>query len=70
MRSLAFVRPTRRYIAQRVRDNLRAHNRHGYEKHSDAEMLNSLLYNLFPKFSVWSGVKPTRVCRWRPDGAI
>ncbi len=34
MPSLAFFRPTRRYIAQTVRDNLRAHNGHGYEKYS------------------------------------
>ena len=68
MPSLAFFRPTRRTIAQRVRDNFRAHNRHGYKKHSDAEMLGSILYNLFPNFSVWGGMKPTRVCRWRPDG--
>lgn len=68
MRSLAFVRPTRRYIAQTVRDNLRAHNGHDYEKYSDAEMLGFILYNLFLNFSVWSGMTPTRVYRWRPNG--
>ena len=68
MPSLAFVRPTRRYIAQTVRDNLRAHNGHDYEKYSDAEMLGSILYNLFLNFSVWSGMTPTRVYRWRPNG--
>ena len=68
MPSLAFVRPTRRYIAQTVRDNLRAHNGHDYEKYSDAEMLGFILYNLFLNFSVWSGMTPTRVYRWRPNG--
>ena len=68
MPSLAFVRPTRRYIAQTVRDNLRAHNGHDYEKYSDAEMLGSIQYNLFLNFSVWSGMTPTRVYRPRPDG--
>ena len=68
MPSLAFVRPTRRYIAQTVRDNLRAHNGHDYEKYSDAEMLGSILYNLFLNFSVWGGMTPTRVYRWRPNG--
>ena len=58
----------RRYIAQSVRDNLQAHNGHDYEKCSDAEMLDSILYNLFPNFSVWGGMKPTRVYRWRPNG--
>ena len=68
MPSLAFVRPTRRYIAQTVRDNLRAHNGHDYEIYSDAEMLGSILYNLFLNFSVWGGMTPTRVYRWRPNG--
>jgi len=58
----------RRYVAQSVRDNLQAHNGHNYEKCSDAEMLDSILYNLFPNFSVWGGMKPTRVYRWRPNG--
>tara|TARA_B100001105_G_C22207466_1_gene363881 strand:+ start:138 stop:608 length:471 start_codon:yes stop_codon:yes gene_type:complete len=31
-------------------------------------MLDSILYNLFPNFSVWGGMKPTRVYRWRPNG--
>ena len=31
-------------------------------------MLDSILYNLFPNFSVWGGAKPTRVYRWRPNG--
>jgi hypothetical protein len=43
-----------------------AQNGHDYSKCSDAEMLDSILYNLFPNFSVWGGMKPTRVYRWRP----
>ena len=31
-------------------------------------MLDSILYNLFPNFPVWGGMKPTRVYRWRPNG--
>lgn len=58
----------RHYIAQSVRENLQAQNGHDYDKYSDAEMLDSILYNLFPNFSVWGGMKPTRVYRWRPNG--
>lgn len=56
----------RTYMAQKVRENLFAQNGHDYSKCSDAEMLDSILYNLFPNFSVWGGMKPTRVYRWRP----
>lgn len=58
----------RKYVAQSVRDNLNAQNGHDYEASSDAEMLDSILYNVFPNFSVWGGMKPTRVYRWRPNG--
>ncbi|MGI9325218.1 MAG: RHO alpha subunit C-terminal catalytic domain-containing protein, partial [Pseudomonadales bacterium] len=58
----------RAYIAQIVRESLQSQNGHDYAKYSDAEMLDSILYNLFPNFSVWGGAKPTRVYRWRPNG--
>ena len=32
------------------------------------QMLGSILYNLVLKFSVWGGMTPTRVYRWRPNG--
>ncbi len=32
------------------------------------KMLDSILYNVFPRISVWGGTKPTRVDRWRPNG--
>lgn len=32
------------------------------------QMLGSILYNLFLNFSVWGGMTPTRVYRWRPNG--
>lgn len=58
----------RKYVAQSIRDNLHAHNGHDYDHCSDAEMLDSILYNVFPNFSVWGGMKPIRVYRWRPNG--
>ena len=59
----------RKFVAQSVRENLAANDGHDYEHASDAEMLDSILYNVFPNFSVWGGMKPTRVYRWRPNGA-
>ena len=32
------------------------------------QMLGSIFYNLFLNFSVWGGMTPTRVYRWRPNG--
>ena len=32
------------------------------------QMLGSILYNLVLNFSVWGGMTPTRVYRWRPNG--
>jgi hypothetical protein len=58
----------RQYVAQSARDNLSRQTGYDYEDYSDAEMLDSILYNVFPNFSVWGGMKPTRVYRWRPNG--
>ncbi|MDA8628507.1 hypothetical protein N9L77_10180, partial [Pseudomonadales bacterium] len=58
----------RAFMAENVRESLQALNGHDYGRYSDAEMLDSILYNVFPNFSVWGGMKPTRVYRWRPNG--
>lgn len=33
---------------------------------SDCEMIDALLYNVFPNFSPWAGFQPNIVYRWRP----
>ncbi|RVT40352.1 aromatic ring-hydroxylating oxygenase subunit alpha [Sphingobium algorifonticola] len=33
---------------------------------SDAEMMDALLYNVFPNYSPWAGFQPNIVYRWRP----
>lgn len=33
---------------------------------SDAEMMDAILYNVFPNFSPWAGFQPNIVYRWRP----
>lgn len=34
----------------------------------DAEILDALVYNVFPNFAPWGGFAPNIVYRWRPDG--
>ncbi|MBL4894889.1 MAG: aromatic ring-hydroxylating dioxygenase subunit alpha [Emcibacter sp.] len=33
---------------------------------SDSEMMDAILYNVFPNFSPWAGFQPNIVYRWRP----
>ena len=35
---------------------------------TDAEVLDALVYNVFPNFSPWGGFAPNIVYRWRPNG--
>lgn len=35
-------------------------------RHSDAEILDAVLYHLFPAFAPWAGVGQSLVYRWRP----
>jgi hypothetical protein len=40
-----------------------------YAHASDAEMLDALLYNVFPNLSVWAGYAGSLCYRWRPERA-
>jgi len=37
-----------------------------YSDKSDAELLDALVYNVFPNFAPWGGFMPNIVYRWRP----
>ncbi|MFM7066943.1 MAG: SRPBCC family protein, partial [Gammaproteobacteria bacterium] len=37
-----------------------------FEQATDAELLDALVYNVFPNFSPWGGFAPNIVYRWRP----
>lgn len=39
-----------------------------YSEISDAEILDALVYNVFPNFAPWGGFAPNIVYRWRPNG--
>ena len=39
-----------------------------FDHSTDAEVLDALVYNVFPNFSPWGGFAPNIVYRWRPQG--
>lgn len=49
-----------------LRDTTTAMFGHDVSFASDAEMMDALLYNVFPNFSPWAGFQPNIVYRWRP----
>jgi phenylpropionate dioxygenase-like ring-hydroxylating dioxygenase large terminal subunit len=56
----------RAYAAELNRQALAAEDGYDYADFSDAEMLDPVLYNLFPNFSVWAGCALNLVYRWLP----
>jgi hypothetical protein len=58
----------RAFAAEQSRQALSAEDGHDYSAASDAEMIDALLYNLWPNMSFWAGYAPNLVYRWRPNG--
>ena len=58
----------RMYACQVTRDALSAEDGWDYSDVSDAEIIDALLYNVFPHMSFWAGYAPNVVYRWRPNG--
>jgi nitrite reductase/ring-hydroxylating ferredoxin subunit len=58
----------RGYLAQISRAGVRAQTGIDCEAASDAEMLDALLYNIFPHFCLWASYPANVVYRWRPYG--
>lgn len=56
----------RTHLAEMSRRSLAQTYGYDYSQSADAEMLDALLYNLFPNFSVWAGEGPKLTYRWRP----
>jgi phenylpropionate dioxygenase-like ring-hydroxylating dioxygenase large terminal subunit len=59
----------RHYMADLTRKGLQQTYGYDYSERSDAEVLDPLLYNLFPNMSFWAGEGPKLTYRWRPNGA-
>ncbi|MCH7627579.1 MAG: aromatic ring-hydroxylating dioxygenase subunit alpha [Proteobacteria bacterium] len=58
----------RTFMAEFTRRSLAADDGHDYSDASDAEMVDALLYNVWPHMSFWAGHMPNLVYRWRPNG--
>ena len=58
----------RDFMAEMNRNVFGGEDGYDYSDRSDAEMLDAIVYNVFPNFSPWGGYVPNIVYRWRPDG--
>jgi phenylpropionate dioxygenase-like ring-hydroxylating dioxygenase large terminal subunit len=58
----------RSYVAELTRRGLQSVDGHDYSATSDAEIMDALLYNLFPNMSFWAGEGAKLTYRWRPNG--
>jgi len=58
----------RMYACEVTRKSLAAEDGWDYSDVSDAEIIDALLYNVFPHMSFWASYAPNVVYRWRPNG--
>lgn len=58
----------RAFAAEQARKALSAEDGWDYSEASDAEMIDALLYNVWPHMSLWAGYAPNLIYRWRPNG--
>jgi phenylpropionate dioxygenase-like ring-hydroxylating dioxygenase large terminal subunit len=56
----------RRALGQAMRENYSKLFGHDHSDATDAELLDGLVYNVFPNFAPWGGFMPNIVYRWRP----
>ena len=56
----------RRALGQAMRENYTKTFGHDHSHATDAELLDGLVYNVFPNFAPWGGYMPNIVYRWRP----
>lgn len=55
-------------LGRLVRESFRRAYGGDWSRVSDAEVLDALVYNVFPNFAPWGGFAPNIVYRWRPNG--
>ena len=58
----------RAFMADVTRQTLAEEDGGDYSGAADAEMVDALLYNVFPHMSFWAGYMPKLTYRWRPNG--
>ena len=57
----------RTLLADQARDRLAQSSGENFDHATDAEMLDYILYGLFPNMTFWAGYGPKLVYRWRPE---
>ncbi|HUI61262.1 MAG TPA: aromatic ring-hydroxylating dioxygenase subunit alpha [Steroidobacteraceae bacterium] len=60
----------RRALGQAMRENYTKLFGHDHSDATDCELLDALVYNVFPNFAPWGGFMPNIVYRWRPWGDV
>ncbi len=58
----------RSFMAEMSRKAYAEEDGHDYSHATDAEMLDAMVFNVFPNFSPWGGFPPNVIYRWRPNG--
>jgi len=56
----------RKALGQSMRDGYTKIYGHDHSQATDSELLDALVYNVFPNFAPWGGFMPNIVYRWRP----
>jgi len=60
---------TRHFVAQKNREEFNAlYDEPLEDRTTDAEMMDSILYSVFPNFAPWAGFHPHLTYRFRPNG--
>lgn len=60
--------PPRAILGETARSSMARATRSDLDEATDAEMLDAIVYNVFPNFAPWGGFVPNIVYRWRPNG--
>ncbi len=53
-------------LGEAMRENYTKMTGHDHQDATDSELLDALVYNVFPHFAPWGGFMPNIVYRWRP----
>lgn len=58
----------REQLGNMARTSFAKATQHNMDDVTDAEVLDAIVYNIFPNFAPWGGFAPNIVYRWRPNG--
>ena len=58
----------REILGNMARQSFAKANKQDMSDVADAEVLDAIVYNIFPNFAPWGGFAPNIIYRWRPNG--